>query len=169
MKVRIFSGNLLFSSSVTIIFIAVVCIPSGFSIARLAQANSAEYTAPAVENNQTDSQDPASQWQTIQMKVTAYCPCPKCCGIYSDGVTACGHTIEHADVFVAADRKFDFGTEMVIEGYNNSKPVKVMDRGGAIRGNHIDVFFATHQQALNWGVQYVDVKVRSLPTDRDDS
>ena len=169
MKVRVFSGNLLFSSSVTIILIAVVCIPSAFSIAKLAQVNTAGYTTPAVENNQIDSNDIAPQWQTIRMKVTAYCPCPKCCGVHSDGITACGHVIEHADAFVAADRKFDFDTEMVVEGYNNSKPVKVMDRGGAIRGNHIDVFFATHQQALNWGVQYVDVKVRSLPTSSDGS
>ena len=93
------------------------------------------------------------------MKVTGYCPCPKCCGQYSDGITATGHKIQPGDAFVAADKRYSFGTEMIIEGYNNGKPVKVLDRGGAIKGNKLDAFFHTHQQALEWGVRYIDVKV----------
>jgi len=38
--------------------------------------------------------------------------------------------------------------------------VKVLDRGGAIRGSRLDVFFHSHQEALKWGVKYLDVKVR---------
>jgi 3D (Asp-Asp-Asp) domain-containing protein len=55
---------------------------------------------------------------------------------------------------------YPFGTEMIVPGYNNAEPVKVLDRGGAISGNRLDVFFPSHQQALNWGVRYIDVKVR---------
>ena len=106
---------------------------------------------------------PASeQWETVKMRVTAYCPCPKCCGSYSDGITACNHRIQEGDVFVAADSEYPFGTEMVIAGYNNSRAVKVLDRGGAIKGNRLDVFFNSHKEALKWGVQYIDVKVRRL-------
>ncbi len=94
------------------------------------------------------------------MRVTAYCPCPKCCGEYSDGVTACGYEIQPGDTFVAADRRYSFGTEMLIPGYSNSRAVKVLDRGGAIKGNRLDVFFATHQEALDWGVKYLEVSVR---------
>jgi 3D (Asp-Asp-Asp) domain-containing protein len=96
------------------------------------------------------------------MKVTGYCPCSKCCGQYSDGITANGHKIQPGDTFVAADKRYSFGTEMVIEGYNDGKPVKVLDRGGAIKGNKLDAFFHTHQQALEWGVRYIDVKVRDI-------
>jgi 3D (Asp-Asp-Asp) domain-containing protein len=96
----------------------------------------------------------------VRMKVTGYCPCPKCCGQYSDGITATGHKIQPGDTFVAADKRYSFGTEMIIEGYNNGQPVKVLDRGGAIKGNKLDAFFHTHQQALEWGVRYIDVKVR---------
>ena len=99
------------------------------------------------------------EWESIEMRVTAYCPCPKCCGEYSDGVTACGHEIQPGDTFVAADRRYPFGTEMLIPGYSNSQPVRVLDRGGAIKGNRLDVFFATHQEALEWGVKYLEVKV----------
>ena len=101
------------------------------------------------------------EWQSIQMRVTANCPCPKCCGQYSDGVTASGHKIRPGDTFVAADGRYSFGTEMLIPGYSNSRPVQVLDRGGAIKGNRLDVFFATHQEALEWGVKYLEVNVRN--------
>ncbi|MHC4114213.1 MAG: 3D domain-containing protein [Planctomycetota bacterium] len=100
------------------------------------------------------------QWQTVQMRVTAYCPCPKCCGDYSDGVTACGHKISQGDRFIAADKMYPFGTGMIIPGYKSGKVVKVLDRGGVIRGNRLDVFFNSHQEALEWGVRYLDVKIR---------
>ncbi|MDT8301531.1 MAG: 3D domain-containing protein [Sedimentisphaerales bacterium] len=100
------------------------------------------------------------EWEIIEMRVTAYCPCPSCCGEYSDGITACGYEIQPGDTFVAADRRFPFHTEMLIPGYSNSQPVKVLDRGGAIKGNRLDVFFATHEEALQWGVQYLEVNVR---------
>ena len=64
------------------------------------------------------------------------------------------------DTFVAADGRYPFDTEMLIPGYSNSQPVKVLDRGGAIKGNRLDVFFATHEEALQWGVQYLKVDVR---------
>jgi len=102
----------------------------------------------------------SGEWQTVRMRVTAYCPCERCCGRYSNGQTACGYKIRPDDAFVAADKKYSFGTEMLIAGYNNAEPVKVLDRGGAIHGNRLDVFFASHNEALNWGVRYLDVKVR---------
>jgi 3D (Asp-Asp-Asp) domain-containing protein len=104
--------------------------------------------------------DRAAEWQIVKMRVTAYCPCSKCCGQHSDGITACGHEICTGDRFVAADRRYSFGTEMIVPGYNGTEVVQVLDRGGAIRGERLDVFFNTHQEALNWGVQYLYVKVR---------
>jgi len=101
----------------------------------------------------------SGEWETIQMRVTAYCPCRKCCGIFSDGVTACGHKIRPGDSFVAADKRYPFGAEMIIPGYKNGEPVKVLDRGGAIRGNRLDVFFNSHKEALKWGVKNLNVKV----------
>jgi len=97
-------------------------------------------------------------------RVSAYCPCPKCCGQWSDGVTACGHVIEKGDFFVAADKSIPFGTLVIVPGYNEGKPVKVLDRGGAIKGNRLDVFFGDvngvsgHQRALDWGIKYLPIK-----------
>jgi 3D (Asp-Asp-Asp) domain-containing protein len=92
-------------------------------------------------------------------RVTAYCPCEKCCGKWSDGVTANGHVIQPWDRFVAADKRVPFGTRLKIPGYNNGNPVRVLDRGGAIKGNRLDVFFPTHQEALNWGVQNLEIEI----------
>jgi len=103
----------------------------------------------------------SGQRQSIQMRVTAYCPCSKCCGEYADGITASGYEIQPGACFVAADRRFAFGTKMIIPGYNNSLAVEVLDRGGAIQGNRLDVFFATHSEALEWGVQHLNIEIQS--------
>jgi 3D (Asp-Asp-Asp) domain-containing protein len=94
-----------------------------------------------------------------EMRVTGYCPCEKCCGKNSDRITAYGHKIKRGDRFVAADKRFPFGTEMIVPGYNNSRPVPVLDRGHAIRDNRLDVFFDSHKEALNWGIKNLSVKV----------
>ncbi len=107
-----------------------------------------------------EANEQPSEWRTVRMRVTGYCPCSKCCGDSADGITANGHRIRPGDTFVAADKRYAFGTEMVIPGYSNSEVVKVLDRGGAIRGDKLDAFFHTHQAALEWGVKYLDVQVR---------
>ena len=97
--------------------------------------------------------------QEYEMRVTAYCACQTCCGSDSNRKTASGHKIKRGDTFVAAGRKYPFGTEMIVPGYNNSKPVKVLDRGYAIQDNCLDVFFDSHQKARKWGVKYLPIKV----------
>jgi 3D (Asp-Asp-Asp) domain-containing protein len=95
----------------------------------------------------------------VMMEVTAYCPCPKCCGPKAAGITASGKDIGYnAGRFVAADSRLAFGTQLVIPGYD-AKPVEVIDRGGAIKGNKIDVFFPTHAEALKWGRRHIQVTV----------
>jgi 3D (Asp-Asp-Asp) domain-containing protein len=135
-------------------------LSSVFSVFRKSIIVSVIAIAAVTSVNGADAKGEDSGWTTISMRVTAYCPCEKCCGDWADGVTANGHVIEPGDCFVAADRRFAFDTEMLIEGYNASNTVKVFDRGGAIKGNKLDVFFHTHQAALEWGVRYIDVKVR---------
>ena len=104
----------------------------------------------------TGTEAPSSSAKT--MRVTAYCPCSKCCGKYADGITANGHRIKPGDAFVAAPKTIPFGTSLIIPGYNNGKPVRVMDRGGAINAGRLDVFFPDHKEALEWGVRNVVVK-----------
>ena len=86
-------------------------------------------------------------------KITAYCPCSKCCG-KSTGRTASG-TKATAGRTVAAPSNFAFGTKLNIGGHIYT----VEDRGGAINGNKIDIYVSSHQAALQWGVRYLTVSV----------
>jgi 3D (Asp-Asp-Asp) domain-containing protein len=97
----------------------------------------------------------------VWMEVTAYCPCKKCCGPKAQGLTASGKRINfNGGLFVAADKNvFDFHTKLKIPGYANGQAVPVLDRGGAIKGNKLDVFFPTHAEALKWGRQRIAVTV----------
>jgi 3D (Asp-Asp-Asp) domain-containing protein len=99
--------------------------------------------------------------RVLKMEVTAYCPCRKCCGKNARGVTASGARVSHNDgLFVAADTTLlPFRTKLLIPGYASGKAVPVLDRGGAIKGNRLDVFFPTHEQALNWGRRTIDVTI----------
>jgi len=97
-------------------------------------------------------------WQPEYMTVraTAYCPCSKCCGEDADGYTA---TMRDAKLKgVAIDKRLiPLGSRLDIPGYGNW--VLADDVGGAIKGNRIDVRFKTHQEALNWGVKTLRIRV----------
>lgn len=86
-------------------------------------------------------------------KVTAYCACMKCCG-KTNGITASGvkATANHT---IAAPRTFAFGTKVIMNG----QTYVVEDRGGAIQGNRIDVYMNSHQEALRWGVRYLQLDI----------
>lgn len=88
-------------------------------------------------------------------KITGYCSCSRCCG-KETGITASG-TVATAGRTIAADTsQFSFGSKLVINGHTYT----VEDRGGAIKGNRIDIFFSSHSKALDWGVRYCDVYVK---------
>lgn len=82
-------------------------------------------------------------------KLTGYCACRKCCGKSPSnpnyGRTAMG-TMATEGRTIAMDKRFAFGTKVYIEGVG----VRIVeDRGGAIKGNRIDVYCSTHQGCYN--------------------
>jgi 3D (Asp-Asp-Asp) domain-containing protein len=151
---------------------AIPATPAVKAIATPVVAAKAAAATPAVEllRDTTDNAVTASaviapsaishKLRTIRMEVTAYCPCTKCCGENAQGLTASGHDVSYNNSrFVAADTdNLPFGTKLVIPGYAGGA-VEVIDRGGAIKGNKLDVFFPTHEEALQWGRQFLDVTV----------
>ena len=96
-------------------------------------------------------------FSTIDMIVTAYCKESCCCGKFADGITASGVPAEGK--LIAAPPNYPFGTIMDVPGYSIAE---VQDRGGAIKGNKIDLLFPTHDEALQWGIQELKVKVYFL-------
>lgn len=72
---------------------------------------------------------------------------------WRDGKTATGRKARVG--LCAADWSvFPVGTLIFIEGYGWCE---VQDRGGAVRGRHVDLFFPTRKEALDWGVKKMDV------------
>ena len=92
----------------------------------------------------------------IKFNASAYCGCAKCCG-KTTGTTASG-TKATAGRTVAMSSKYAFGTKVEIKGMGT---YTVEDRGGAITGNKIDIYFDSHQEALNFGRKTVYLRVVS--------
>lgn len=108
------------------------------------------------------------------MLVTAYCTCQKCCGwtrnwygspVYAGGplkgkhkkvgITASGTKAKKGTI--AADLSlYPYNTIMFIPGYGYGR---VEDCGGGVKGQHIELFYASHSDALEWGKQNKYVKI----------
>ncbi len=93
-------------------------------------------------------------------KATAYCSCERCCDKDpSDkwyGITATGKRARWGTV--AVDRRvIKLGSTLKIEGYPDTI-FRAEDVGGAIKGNHIDVWFPSHREALKFGVQKIVIQ-----------
>ena len=103
--------------------------------------------------SRTERVDTSSgEWTTFN--VSAYCSCSKCCG-KSNAITASGAKAK-AGVTIAAPSKYAFGTQIYLEGMGT---YTVQDRGGAIQGNKIDVYFDSHSEALTFGRKNIRGKV----------
>jgi 3D (Asp-Asp-Asp) domain-containing protein len=86
---------------------------------------------------------------------TAYCSCVKCCNKNpSDkryGITATGKVAQWGTV--AVDRNvINLGSRLRIGGFPYAT-FRAEDVGGAIKGNHIDIWFPSHEEALSFGVK----------------
>ena len=130
-------------------------------------------TAPSVSAAETEA--PSESVQPIEpelielgtFKTTAYCTCVKCCGIWSqehpsrigtDYVqkTASG-TIPTAGRTVAVDTNLiSYGTVLIIDGHEYIAE----DTGSAVKGNVIDIYFDSHEDAIEYGVQYKKIYIK---------
>ncbi|MGP1309699.1 MAG: 3D domain-containing protein [Phycisphaerales bacterium] len=104
---------------------------------------------------------PVRPVKVIWMVTTAYSPDERSCGKWADGVTASNRSVwTNGMKLVAADTKvLKMHSLVSIPGYHNAEVVPVLDRGGAIKGNRLDLLYPTHERALQWGRQRLPVTV----------
>ncbi len=101
--------------------------------------------------------DNQQKTQAKKYTVTAYCHNECCCGEWADGFFANGEPV--GGLAIAAPKSIPFGNVLFVPGYGTAT---VKDRGGSIKGNKLDVYFDNHQKALDWGVQYLNVRLLSF-------
>lgn len=122
-----------------------------------------------VELSQERCSDPIEEKEPEKIslgifKLTAYCPCAICCGDYVNNrpLDANGNEIVYGSTgkvlvqgkSIAVDLSvIPYNTKVIIDGHEYI----AHDTGGAIKGNRIDVYFESHQEALDFGVQYAEV------------
>ena len=85
---------------------------------------------------------------TLEVEVTHYCACAKCCGSNASGITASGKVVSRG--MVAMSSHYPFGTQIMINGTMYT----VEDRGGSGIENNIhrvDIFVPDHNEALRLG------------------
>ena len=110
---------------------------------------------------------------TVEMKTTSYCHCRRCCSyrwflfvpyqktglfnyrIKKVGITSSG-TMARPGTIAADTSIYPYGTVMHIPGYGYGR---VEDTGGAVKGQHIDLYRPNHWFARHWGVRTKRVRV----------
>lgn len=105
------------------------------------------HTQPPEEDQ---PETPAAQYIELPVIATAYCPCVKCCG-KNDGITATGTKATAGRTLAADPSVIPYGTEVIIGDIT----YVVEDCGGAVKGAKVDIFFNTHEEALQWGKRNV--------------
>lgn len=88
-------------------------------------------------------------------EVTAYCGCERCCG-KSDGITATGTKATEGRTIAVDPDVIPYGTVVVIDG----QEYVAEDCGGAVIGSVVDIFFDSHEEALQYGRQTHEVYIR---------
>lgn len=115
------------------------------------ETESIEETEPVEESESEPKSEPELK-SLGRFKLTAYCACSKCCG-KSDGITASGAKAKQGRTIAVDPKLIPYGTKVVING----RTYVAEDCGGSIKQNRIDVFFNSHKDALNFGIQHAEV------------
>ena len=107
-----------------------------------------------------EEEEPNELEQEKQVFVlTAYCPCEKCCGKDLDdpayGITSTGTVATQGRTIAVYPSQIPYGSTVLVDGVEYIAE----DCGGAIKENRLDIYYDSHQDALEWGVRYCEVSV----------
>ncbi|MEH7481183.1 3D domain-containing protein, partial [Neobacillus drentensis] len=114
-------------------------------------AQAPKESAPAVEAASTSN----SSSKEITVKATAYtASCEGCSGTTATGINLKANP--NAKVIAVDPAVIPLGSKVYVEGYGEAI---AGDTGGAIKGNRIDVFIPSEQDAINFGVKQLNVEI----------
>lgn len=100
-------------------------------------------------------EEPESYGAEMTVTATAYTAyCAGCSGTTAYGIDLRANP--NQKVIAVDPRVIPLGTRVWVEGYGEAI---AGDTGGAIKGNKIDVFIPSHDNAIAWGVKEVKLRV----------
>ena len=119
-------------------------------------------TLPEIE--EPEEPEPPTLTSIGEFTITAYCACEKCCGKDPShpayGITASGTEATQGRTIATDPSVIPTGSVVYFDGIDGLTGGYIAeDAGAAIKGNKIDLFFDSHQDALEWGVQTKEVFV----------
>lgn len=84
--------------------------------------------------------------------MTGYCGCEKCCGLKggltkAEKIPKAGHTIAADPEVLPMESKVEINDIVYV----------VEDTGKVVKGNVIDIYFNTHEEAVRFGRQKINV------------
>ena len=100
--------------------------------------------------------------QFTEVKTTGYCAGPPCIDEkWADGMTASG-TVAKRGVCASDWKYFPKGAVFHVPGYGTCS---VEDTGNPdfVAGNHLDLYFDSVEEAVEWGVRYKTILVITWP------
>ncbi len=122
-------------------------------------AAEAEETADAGETSSAENTEESAHDQVQHglkslgiFRTTGYCPCYQC----SEGwgrSTSTGAIAKSSHTIAVDPRVIPYGTKLMINGVVYTAE----DRGGGVKGNHIDIFFDNHAQTRQHGSRQQEV------------
>lgn len=111
-------------------------------------------------------EEPAPLISLGEFRLTAYCSCEECCGIWAecrpvdeDGneivIGDSGEVLEAGKSIAVDPEVIPYGTRVYIYGHEYI----AQDCGEAIKGNRIDIYFESHEETVEFGIRYAEVFV----------
>lgn len=137
---------------------------------KVTENTTAATTAPKTTASSQSSDyktDGYGKYYERTMTITNYCSCAKCCGKWAYNrpkdengkdivYTASGKRAKQMYT-LGASSAYPFGTKMYIPGVGICE---VMDRGAGVKSAyHLDMYFESHQAALNYGNHKLTVRI----------
>lgn len=90
--------------------------------------------------------------------LTAYCGCRHCSGGWGSK-TSTGTTCKAGKTIAVDPKVIPYGSIIRI----NSQEYTAEDCGGGVKGKHIDIYFDSHSEAINFGIQKAKVYRKKPP------
>lgn len=147
------------------IFLVIIGFVVGFifgsatttaSVEPVTKVVTVQEVVPVDEVSVPTTEDAPETISLDRCKLTAYCKenYPHICNDGDSTKTSTGATPTVGRTVAVDPTVIPYGSEVIINGHSYIAE----DCGGAVKGNRIDILFATHQEALNFGIQYAEVK-----------